>query len=1085
MRNNQKTLKAEKYRCVQDAIESDEPVLPGRITILPSTLYGSPRWYARQFQDAMAIVREKGKPDLFITFTCNPKWKEIQESLLPGQQPQDRPDIVARVFYMKWEALLHDILKKDILGHVDGYVSVKETQKRHLPHVHALFTLVAADKPRVPADIDRIVSAEIPDATTNPELHRVVTSHMIHEPCGAPNMTARCMDKGKCKKDFPKPFRSATAMSDRSYPLYRRRQETDGAPGCSFPRPGHGVPVTITNQWVVPFNPYLCLRYESHINVEIVCSVTSVKYLYKYLDKGPDRCMMYVGGPEQDIRHDEIQRYEVGRYISVSEAFWRLYDFPIQKKYPPVEQLAIHLEGEQVITFNNDGEAHALIESGPPRTTLTAFFTAMQRNVDKRHITYPEVFKHFSFDCRNKTFKLRKKRLSRGHDDEQLADTIGRIPVLAFTPHNAELYFMRMLLYRVPGPTCYNDLRFVDGLLHDTYMAACIARGICENDNEVDMVMEEAASVTFGSNLRELFANLLMFVLKKDYFQFWQRHMHTISEDLTHAAGLSEPDDTVINQVLLELQDYVERHGYHLTNNFQLPQPNLALIQPRIPQDIRHETEHNMTELQNVIQETQHLLNDEQRAVADCVLESVRLNLGQLIGLDASGGTGKTFTLTFILTSVRAGGKVALATASSGIAATLLPKGTTFHSRTKCPIMLTEESMCAISENDSTAQLIRMCSLLVIDEVSMMDRRAVEAADRTFQWLRKSDSPFGGITTIFSGDWRQILPVVRHGTRPQIISRCLKSSDLWKNVKTMQLTTNMRIARAGAEMADEALFCQFLLDLGEGKIPTVQEQGEFAITVPERFLMPGKTLQELVDWVFEDLDQHMHDHRWLYERAILCPTNAEVDNVNQYISSKFPGEEHILLSVDSVEPEQSHEYPVEFLNTLCPSGMPPHRLPLKVGMIIMLLRNLDQVNGHCNGSRYILKQVFPHVLEAELVSGVHAGTQLYIPRIRISPSENIFPFTLSRKQFPVRPCFAMTVNKAQGQSLSRVGMFTVKDFFSHGQFYVAASRVGHPSQLRILPINDEDNSKRTVMNNVVYKEILTHAGTLKCQFLNG
>ena len=179
MRNNQKTLKAEKYRCVQDAIESDEPVLPGRITILPSTLYGSPRWYARQFQDAMAIVREKGKPDLFITFTCNPKWKEIQESLLPGQQPQDRPDIVARVFYMKWEALLHDILKKDILGHVDGYVSVKETQKRHLPHVHALFTLVAADKPRVPADIDRIVSAEIPDATTNPELHRVVTSHMI------------------------------------------------------------------------------------------------------------------------------------------------------------------------------------------------------------------------------------------------------------------------------------------------------------------------------------------------------------------------------------------------------------------------------------------------------------------------------------------------------------------------------------------------------------------------------------------------------------------------------------------------------------------------------------------------------------------------------------------------------------------------------------------------------------------------------------------------------------------------------------------------------------------------------------------
>ena len=88
--------------------------------------------------------------------------------------------------------------------------------------------------------------------------------------------------------------------------------------------------------------------------------------------------------------------------------------------------------------------------------------------------------------------------------------------------------------------------------------------------------------------------------------------------------------------------------------------------------------------------------------------------------------------------------KLALATASSGIAATLLPKGSTFHSRTKCPIVLNEKSTCAISANSATAVLIRMCSLFVIDEVSMMDRHAVEAADRTFRWLRNHDVPFGG-----------------------------------------------------------------------------------------------------------------------------------------------------------------------------------------------------------------------------------------------------------------------------------------------------------------------------------------------------
>ena len=332
-----------------------------------------------------------------------------------------------------------------------------------------------------------------------------------------------------------------------------------------------------------------------------------------------------------------------------------------------------------------------------------------------------------------------------------------------------------------------------------------------------------------------------------------------------------------------------------------------------------------------------------------------------------------------------------------------------------------------------------------------------------------------GITTIFSGDWRQILPVVAHGTRPQIISRCLKSSPLWEHVETMQLTINMRIAHATAgSTEDDASFQQFLLNIGEGKIPTIQEKGEFTIPIMDRFLMPGSTLHDMVDWVFENLSQKMHDHHWLSERAILCPTNAEVDAVNQYIAHKVPGEEHILNSVDSVDAKDNHMYPVEFLNTICVSGMPPHRLSLKVGMIIMLLRNFDTVHGHCNGSRYILQQIRPHVLLAQLVSGIHAGAQLLIPRISISPSDNIFPFTLTRKQFPVRPCFAMTVNKSQGQSLSQVGVYSVKDFFSHGQLYVAASRVGNPLQLRILRINEEDNTKCTDMRNVVYKEILTH-----------
>ena len=114
--------------------------MPGKRTILPPTMYMSPRWYAKQFQDAMAIVREYGKPTYFITFTCNPRWPEITNSFLPYKKAEDRPDSFKGV-YSEVGITLTDILKKDILGHCDAYVATKENQKRHLPHAHCLFTM--------------------------------------------------------------------------------------------------------------------------------------------------------------------------------------------------------------------------------------------------------------------------------------------------------------------------------------------------------------------------------------------------------------------------------------------------------------------------------------------------------------------------------------------------------------------------------------------------------------------------------------------------------------------------------------------------------------------------------------------------------------------------------------------------------------------------------------------------------------------------------------------------------------------------------------------------------------------------------
>ena len=615
---NQKTVKADKYRCVVDAISNDEETIPGRRTILPPTMYMSPRWYAKQFQDAMAIVREYGKPTYFITFTCNPRWSEITNSLLPYQKAEDRPDIVSRVFNLKWESLLTDILKKDILGHCDAYVATKENQKKHLPHAHCLFTMTPADQPKTPEDINKVISAEIP-AITNKELHNAVIKHMIHGPCGYENPDCPCMENGKCTKNYPKELRDSTSLSKNSYHHYRRR-EPNSAPGPVITKIKHGEYMTVDNQWVVPYNPYLLLRYDAHINVEAVGSVEAVKYLYKYIHKGPDRIMVAVGEnkEERNIAADEIQRFEVGRYMSASEACWRVFEYNVQKKSPNVEVLQIHLENEQQIIFNNDGEAQRLIENGAPATTLTVFFKIMSENPTMRHIRYPDIFKYCTWNKNTKSFKIRKNQrgcpnsardirretLNSDATTSQKSNSIGRMPMINYNAQSSELYFLRMLLHVVPGPTSFLDLKKLDsGEIKASYSEACIARGLCDNDEEIDKVIEEASSVTFGPQLRKLFTDILMYVLRNQYLRFWNKHKKALCMDQMLQENISEINESVENQALLEIQEKLERNGYDMVKHFNLPQPNHQQIQERIPAEVRFHTTHDIENLKNYIQQ--------------------------------------------------------------------------------------------------------------------------------------------------------------------------------------------------------------------------------------------------------------------------------------------------------------------------------------------------------------------------------------------------------------------------------------------------------------------------------------------------
>jgi ATP-dependent DNA helicase PIF1 len=189
-------------------------------------------------------------------------------------------------------------------------------------------------------------------------------------------------------------------------------------------------------------------------------------------------------------------------------------------------------------------------------------------------------------------------------------------------------------------------------------------------------------------------------------------------------------------------------------------------------------------------------------------------------------------------------------------------------------------------------------------------------------------------------------------------------------------------------------------------------------------------------------------------------------------SESFSGEAKVCRSVDSLhEPgENAGLYPVEFLNSITPSGLPHHELKVKLGTPVMLIRNLNVAAGLANGTRLSVVRMHRFFLECRIVNGSHAGNIVFIPRITLLSTESELPFTVKRLQFPIRLAFAMTINKSQGQSLDSVGIYLKNPVFSHGQLYVAFSRASSFTAVRIMGAKKRGNKFYTV--NIVYGEII-------------
>jgi hypothetical protein len=309
--------------------------------------------------------------------------------------------------------------------------------------------------------------------------------------------------------------------------------------------------------------------------------------------------------------------------------------------------------------------------------------------------------------------------------------------------------------------------------------------------------------------------------------------------------------------------------------------------------------------------------------------------------------------------------------------------GRTTHSTFKIPINLHAESTCSIKKQSKLKHLIKEASVIIWDEAPMMHRHAFEAVDRSLRDIMdKDDKPFGGKTFVLSGDFRQILPVVVRGTPAETIDACIKSSHLWEYFTQFHLTENMRVraAHSRSTAAELAAFSEFLLQVGEGRHEVNPTLGSDYMKIPRDMLIDNPPdeidenaeispdavpigLTRMIDAMSADVNNpDIATDDYFANRTILTTTNAWVHKINEAVGDRLDGDAKEYLSVDAMEDDlNGNFFETEVLNAVNINGIPPHKMRLKTGAPIMLMRNLNADLGLCNGTRLRVFELRDHV----------------------------------------------------------------------------------------------------------------------------
>ncbi|KAJ3705389.1 hypothetical protein LUZ61_009094 [Rhynchospora tenuis] len=540
------------------------------------------------------------------------------------------------------------VLEGDMFGYQIVIYTV-EFHKRGLPHVHIVVWLADRHYLSTPSGVDSIISAELPDPSIDPEGYGAVSRFMIHGPCGAARPSSPCMDDGKCKKYYPKEFASSTILTHDDFVQYKRRDL-----GVTVEKNG----VILDNRHVVPHNIKMLLKYDAHVNVERCRSTSLVKYLFKYLSKGHDRAMISVQSTaasshtstasnsasapstrQQTAQEavDEIRHYLDCRYLTPHESIWRVFSYDIHYSYPSVERLPVHLPSQNNVVFSDFQELYEIAQNDFfGFTKLMAWFELNKTDELARNLTYIEIPTKFTWKQDIKAWERRKqnrKRLAR---------------MLFVHPNVGELYYLRMLLNIVRGPTSFEEVRRIDGVLYSTYKEACDALGLLDNDNEWLYTLQEVAGSATSQQVRRLFVDILLYSEVTSAVQLWDACWRLMGDDILykirHRYRIPEfncSDLILKDHILYELEDMLLSRGRSL-DFVKLPQPTEERIYQGNSTLMAQQLSYNTLQLREQAPVLLSGLNNEQKDILYQILDSIHGRQGKQFFVYGPGGTGKT-----------------------------------------------------------------------------------------------------------------------------------------------------------------------------------------------------------------------------------------------------------------------------------------------------------------------------------------------------------------------------------------------------------------------------------------------------------